>query len=113
MRGVALNFFPLATDQFTITLYRLPFVEGERPKAGDEEAVRRYLKIDGEGDYYWTFFQQPLEGGTEVVCEPFDNIYGTIDALRLALIQSCKNNLDSDSFCVIESFRRHVGNHNW
>ena len=108
MRGVALNFFPLATDQFTITLYRLPFVEGERPKAGDEEAVRRYLKIDGEGDYYWTFFQQPLEGGTEVVCEPFDNIYGTIDALRLALIQSCENNIDSDCFQVVEGFRRHV-----
>ena len=108
MRGVALNFFPLATDQFTITLYRLPFIEGERPKAGDEEAVRRYLKIDGEGDYYWTFFQQPSEGGTKVVCEPFDNIYGTIDALRLALIQSCENNIDSDCFQVVEGFRRHV-----
>ena len=108
MRGVALNFFPLATDQFTITLYCLPFVEGERPKSGDEEAVRRYLKIDGEGDSYWTFFQQPPEGGTKVVCEPFDNVYVTIDALRLALIQSCENNLDSDCFRVVEGFRRHV-----
>lgn len=107
MRGVALNFFPLTTDQFTITLYRLPFIEGDRPKAGDEEAVRRYIEVDGEGDYYWTFFQQP-EGGIEVVCEPFDNIYGTIDALRLALIQSCENNLDSDYFRVVGGFRRHV-----
>ena len=107
MRGIALNFFPLVTDQFTIKLYRLPFVEGERPKVGNEEAVRRYLVIDGEGDYYWTFFQQP-EGGTEVVCEPFDNVYGTIDALRLALIQSCENNIDSDCFQVVEGFRRHV-----
>ena len=107
MRGVALNFFPLTTNQFTITLYCLPFVEGERPKVGDEEAIRRYIKIDGEGDYYWTFFQQPEEG-IEVVCEPFDNIYGTIDALRLALIQSCENNLGSDCFHIIEGFRRHV-----
>lgn len=48
MRGVALNFFPLAMDQFKITLYCLPFAGGERPKSGDEEAVRRYLKIDDE-----------------------------------------------------------------
>ena len=108
MRGIALNFFPLTTDQFTIALYYLPFVEGERPKAGDEEAVRRHLKIDGKRDYYWTFFQQPPEGGAKVACEPFDDIYGTIDALRLALVQSCENNLDSDCFRVVEGFRRHV-----
>lgn len=108
MREIALNFFPLATDQFKITLYRLPFAEGERPKAGDEEAVRRYLEIDGEGDYYWTFFQQPPRRGTKVVCEPFNNVYATIDALRLALIQSCENNLGSDCFRVVKGFRRYV-----
>ena len=107
MRGVALNFFPLETDQFTITLYRLPFVEDARPKIGDEEAVRRYLTVDDQPNNYWTLFQQ-TPGGTETVCEPFDNSYATLDALRLALIQSCKNNLKSNEFHIIGGFLRRV-----
>ncbi len=107
MRGIALNFFPLKTDEFTIRLYRLPFIEGERPICGDEEAVRRHLVVDGESDSYWTLFQQ-TEGAVEVVCQPFDNVYATIDALRSALIQSCRNNLDSDLFRVTTGFRRPV-----
>ncbi len=107
MRGIALNFFPLKTEQFTITLYRLPFVEGGRPRCGDEEAVQRNLKINGEYHPYWTLFQQ-TEGSTKVVCQPSDNNYATIDALGLALIQSCEKNLDSSRFRVIGDFRRRV-----
>lgn len=107
MRRIALNFFPLETDEFTITLYRLPFVEGERPTSGDEEAVRRSLKVDGEYESHWTLFQR-TEGATEMVCKPFDNFYVTKDALRLALIQSCRNNLDSDLFHITDGFRRRV-----
>ncbi len=92
MRRVALNFFPPATDQFTITLYRLPYIERERPRVGDEEAVRRHLNVGGNYDLYWTLFQRK-EDSTEVVWEPLDDVYVTIDALRLALIQSCRNNL--------------------
>ena len=50
MRGVALNFFPLETRDFAITLYRLPYVEGKRPKVSSEEAVRRSLEVDGIRD---------------------------------------------------------------
>ncbi len=107
MRGVVLNFFPLATEQFTITLYHFPFVEGERPRCGDEEAVRRHLDVDGKHDFYWTFFQRSKDG-TEVVCKPFDNVYVTIDALRLALIQSCRNNLALGQFRVIEGIHQRV-----
>lgn len=107
MRGVALNFFPLKTDQFTITLYRLPFVEGARPRCGDEEAVQRNLKINGEYHPYWTLFQK-TEGATKVVCQPSDNNYATVEALRLALIQGCEKNLDSASFRVTGKFRRYV-----
>ena len=106
-RGIALNFFPLTTDDFTITLYRLPFVENNRPKINAEEAVRRYLVINGGGGYYWTLFQQ-TNGGTEVECEPFDNPYLTIDALRLALIENCTNNLQADQFSVVGGFRKRV-----
>ena len=107
MRGIALNFFPLTTDQFTITLYCLPFVEGERPRCGDEEAVRRKLKVNGEYHPYWMLFQQ-TEDATKVVCQPFDNVYTTMDALRLALLQSCEKNLGSDHFRVIGGFRRRI-----
>ncbi len=107
MRGVALNFFPLETEQFTITLYRFPYVEGERPSAGDEEAVRRNLEIEGERDLYWTLFQR-IEHGTETVCEPFDNVFVTIDALRLALIQSGSEKLGPGQFYVTKGFRKRV-----
>ena len=107
MRGIALNFFPLVTDQFAITLYRLPYVEGERPSAGDEEAVRRNLEVEGERDLYWTLFQQ-IENGTEIVCEPFDNVFVTIDALRLALIQSSRKKLGPDQSYVTKGFRQRV-----
>lgn len=107
MRDIALNFFPLATDQFTITLYRLPFVENERPVASCEHAVQRRLEVDGEYRPFWTLFQQ-TDGGTEVVCDPFDNVYVTLAALRLGLIQSCRRNLPPSQFSVPENFRRPV-----
>lgn len=107
MRGIALNFFPLESDQFTITLYRLPFVEGERPESGCEKAIRRNLAVEGKRDFYWTLFQQ-TETGTETVCDPFNNVYATINALRLALIQSCKDNLDSNAFNVTKGFQPRV-----
>ena len=83
MRGVALNFFPLVTEQFTITLYRFPYVEGERPCAGDEEAVCRNLEVEGKRQLYWTLFHS-VENSTETSCKPFDNINATRDALRLS-----------------------------
>ena len=103
MRGVALNFFPLVTHKFKISLFRLPYFEGERPSAGDEVAVRRNLKVDGTRDLYWTLFTQ-IENGIETECEPFDNSYITRDALRLSLIQSCRLNLEPSSFRVTEGF---------
>ncbi len=105
MAGIALNFFPLATDEFTIKFYRLPYVEGERPSIGDEEAVYRHLAINGIRDLYWTFFQHP-ENGAEVEYKPFDDVRVTIDAIRYALIQSCKNNLQANQFSVVEGFRK-------
>ena len=107
MPGIALNLFPLTTDQFTITLYRLPYVEGIRPSVGDEKAVRRSLEVDSVRDHYWTLFQQ-IDGGVATVCEPLDNVYLTIDALRLALIQNCQRNLSSRDVRVLGGFRKRV-----
>ena len=107
MPGIALNFFPLAADQFTVSLYRFPYAEDKRPFAADEQAVRRSLEVNGIRDNYWTLFQQ-IEGGTVTVCEPFDNIYATIDALRQALLQSCHRNIAPNEFQVFGGFRRRI-----
>ena len=107
MRGIALNFFPLVTDHFTVTLYRHPYVEGKRPEAKNDKAVQRNLEVGGERALYWTLFQRTGDGA-ELVCEPFDNVYLTIDALRSALIQSCEDKLDAHRFRIIEGFRRHI-----
>ncbi len=103
MDRIALNFLPLSSHEFTFTLYRLPFVEGDRPRVGEEAAVRRTLEEDGERSTYWTLFQR-IEGSTDVQCNPFDNTYATLAALRMAMIQSCRNNLDSDSFQILGGF---------
>ena len=102
-----MNFFPLETNQFTITLYRLPYVEGAPPILEDEVGVRRNLEVDGTRDLYWTSFQPP-EGGIEIELEAFDNIYATIDALRTALIQSCRSCFDPHCYRITEGIRRRV-----
>ena len=58
MDQIALNFFPLLSDDFVVTLYRMPFVENDRPSSGEEEAVRRMLEVDGARRPYWTLFQE-------------------------------------------------------
>ena len=107
MPGIALNFFPLVTDQFTITLYRVSYNENKRPFAADEQAVRRNLEVNGIRDYYWTLFQQ-IEGGIATVCEPFNNLYATVGALRQALLQSCHRNIAPNQFRVVGGFRRYI-----
>ena len=107
MDSVALNFFPLKTDQFTISLYRLPYLEGARPIIGDEQAVRRNLPINGERENYWTSFE-PMEGSTKTICGPFDNIYATIDALRFALLVKCQDTLEPKQFNSAKGYQRRL-----
>ena len=107
MRGIALNFFPLSTEEFTFTLHRLPYLEGERPELDGEQAVRRSLEVDGEKKLYWTLFQK-TQGSAEIVCGPYDNNYATIDALRLALIESCNKKLNASDISVVGNIHRSV-----
>ena len=107
MNGIALNFLRLVDLQFTITLHRFPFIEEQRPECGEERAVRRSLDIDGRHQPFWTLFQY-TDGGVEVVLQAFDNIYATVDALRMGLIGNCRRNLKSEDFRVIDGVRRHV-----
>ena len=105
--SIALNFFPLETEQFQITLYRLPFIRGERPEFNNEKAVRRTLNVNDNFDEYWTLFQEPPDSIKQEV-QSLDDTYLTIDALRLALVQSCSEKLPNDSFSVSKKFRRHI-----
>lgn len=107
MPGITLNLFPLTTAEFTITLYRLTYSESERPSADNEQAVRRRLNVNGSYDDYWTLFQQ-VDSSVKTVCEPLDNRYATIAALRLALLHSCQTNLKSNQFRVVGGFQSRV-----
>ena len=107
MRGVALNLFPTSTDDFTFTIYRIPFEEGRRPSVGDEQAVKRNLLTNGKREDYWTLFQ-PTEGASLVTCDPFDNVYATTAAMMSALIESCTKNLREDEFTIRDGFDRRV-----
>ena len=108
MDQIALNFFPLSSDDFSVTLYRMPFVEGgERPSSGSEEAVRRMLEVDGERRPYWTLFQQ-VPGATQFESDPTHNIYATLAALRIGLIESCRDRLESGEFSVSKGIRPRV-----
>ena len=107
MHSIALNFFPITTTQFETKLYRLPHNDRGRPTTGIEQPILRSLEVDGHRDDYWTLFKH-VEGSIETVCEPFTNVYVTMDALRLALIESCEVNLNASEFRVIDGFRRRV-----
>ena len=107
MRGVALNFFPLKSHDFTFRLFYSPFVEGARPSVGEEKAVRRSLEVGGKRDFYWTLSQEHTGSG-EIECGPFDNTYATIDLLRAALIGSCHDGLPLEDVDAPQGFRRRV-----
>ena len=107
MRGVALNLFPTSTDDFTFTIYRIPFEAGRRLSVGDEQAVRRNLPTNGKRENYWTLFQ-PTDGASPFTCDSFDNIYATTAAMMSALIESCTKNLGENEFTIREGFDRRV-----
>lgn len=107
MSRIALNFFPVATDRFTITLYRLNVGGQERPPCDEGRVVRRYLKTNEEGEYHWCTFE-PRPDATKIECKPHDNIYVTLDALRNGLIGSCDANLQRGSFKVYGGIRKYV-----
>ena len=107
MDKIALNFFPVLSDDFAVALYRMPFVENERPSSGDEEAVRRMLEVDSEWRPYWTLFKH-VPGSTKFECDPSHNVYATLDALRIGLIESCRDRLDSADFSISKGIRPRV-----
>ena len=46
-KSIAINLFPVATEHLAFALYRLPFVEGERPECSGEQGVMHRIEVDG------------------------------------------------------------------
>jgi len=107
-RNISINFFPLETENFDFTVYRLPYIEGDKSKlTGEKYSSVQKLPVNGVWDRYVIFFEE-VSNSTMQVCQPSDNPYLTIDALRLALINSCKKNIDESKLFIKKNFRRYV-----
>lgn len=107
MQGIALNFLPVLTQDFRITMYVVPSRGDERPVHAGEVAVLRRLREGEEYKPYWTLFQA-FDGARRVDLEPFENTYATVDALRRALAESCASGLKAGSYEVSGGFRREI-----
>ena len=107
MQGIALNFLPVLTKDFRVTLYIKPFSGEDRPVHAGEEAVLRHLDEEGELKAYWTLFDT-FDGGRRVDLEPFENSYATVDVLRKALEERCRSGLEEDSYKIRKGFRREI-----
>ena len=107
MQGIALNFLPVQTRDFRVTMYAVPFEEEERPVCAGERAVLRYLDKGEKYKRYWTLFEA-FDGARRVDLEPFENTYATVDALRRALEESCRSGLKAGSYQVGDGFRREI-----
>ena len=107
MQGIALNFLPVLTRDFRVTMYVMPFGGEERPVCAGERAVLRHLAEGEEFKPYWTSFEE-FDGARQVNLEPFENTYATVSALRRALEQSCQSSLEADSYRVRGGFRRAI-----
>ena len=107
MQAIALNFLPVLTRNFRITIYAVPFRGEERPVHADEEAVLRHLDEGEEYKRYWTFFEA-FDGARRVDLEPFENTYATVDAMRRGLEESCRSGLHAENYQVRDGFRREI-----
>jgi len=98
----------LETENFDYTVYRLPYTESEKPSFIDEiySSIRR-LSVNGVWDRYWVFFEEVPDSAKQI-CQSSDNINLTIDALRFALNNRCKKNIDESKLFINKKFRRYV-----
>ncbi|MYF10108.1 MAG: hypothetical protein F4229_03800 [Gammaproteobacteria bacterium] len=107
MQKIALNFLPVLSRNFQITMFAVPFHGEERPAHAGEEAILRHLGEGEDNKPYWTLFQR-FEGAKRVDLEPFENTYATVDALRRALEESCRSGLQAERYRVRDGFRRKI-----
>lgn len=107
MRGIALNFFSIEPKSFELEIFISPYIEGQRPIANGEEAIRRNFEVDGHRTDYWTTFQQHTDSAV-FRCKSSANTYLTVAALRQSLIKHCVESFDPESFSVSSKMHRRV-----
>ena len=107
MQRIALNFLPVTEDTFTLVLYSLPCNPDAPPSHPAAGAVRRTISVDSVSELHWTSFE-PVPKALKLVLQPHDNVFATLDALRLALIRGCTSRLPTTRFRIHDGFRRHV-----
>lgn len=108
---VALNFFPLLSQDFQFTVYRLPYREEEAVKPAEGCKVRQLpvdpSSDDGKYQHYWVSFQARREFDS-VTCLPGYNLYLTLDLLEHKLIEKTRDVLNLADYQLREGFDRGV-----
>jgi len=107
---IALNFFPLLSQDFQFTVYRLPYRE-EAAKPPEGCKVRQLPADPSSNDdkyqRYWVSFQA-RRGFDPVTCLPGYNLYLTLDLLEHKLIEKTQDVLNSADYQLRGGFDRGV-----
>lgn len=113
---IALNFFPLAEQQFVFSVYRVPYQQ-EKKLEGFADCVKHKLPLtpqdanqDEQVDYgdYWVSFV-PMNGFEAYLCKPRTNDHLTLAFLFELLNKKCREVLKPSEYLVEDSFVRRVG----
>ena len=113
--NVALNFLPLAQQEFTFNVFRRLYKAGEKREGDLLKAQRRSLPIDPLQDIndstnrceYWVSFI-PKSGFEPFTCEQDFNHHLTTSFLYESLESRCRNSIDSAEYLLQEGDFRHT-----
>ena len=110
---IALNFFPLAQQEFSFSVYRCPYNQKDR-RSDYPECTKRKLPSgdtdeDGSPIYtdYWVSFD-PVNGFEKYTCNSDTNNFISIDYLYQMLKSTCSQKLDSGEFKLGDGFRKRM-----
>jgi hypothetical protein len=109
---IALSFFPLEIQDFSFTVFRCPFKQGDKMENYFGCSRRKLPKKERDeeqkfGDYWVSY--ESKEGFEEFVCQSRENPYLTDDILYFALLDVCKRNLIPEKeYFINPSFRKKI-----
>lgn len=108
MPRIALNYLPILTDEFMISLHILPYEHGRKPVL-DNNQLPIFRRLPDEGQYkpFWTHFE-PFDGSKQINLRASDNIYATIASLKRYLWHNCKSNLKENSYRTSQGFIKNI-----
>jgi hypothetical protein len=113
---VALNFFPLAEQQFSFSVYRTPYQQ-EKKLEGFADCVKHKLPLassdaeqDEQDDYadYWVSFV-PRNDFETYICKPRTNDHLAVAYLFELLKKKCRKVLKPSEYLIKDGFVRRIG----